>query len=704
MSPSSPQLSVRQIIFLVLLLLFASAASLAAVVYAPTISTSIRDLQTGDVATQDILAPTAISYPSDVLTEQQRETAALAVVPRYTQADTTIARQQLEHLRAALAYISSVRADTFATTDQKLTDLAALQYLTLSPEFAAGILDLNDGRWQAVQQEAIVVLEQVMRSTIRENRVDEARTSVHNLVSLSFSEDQALIVANLVAAFIAPNSFYSEDLTDVARQQAVDAVEPIVVSFAAGEVVVQRGEVVTEVDAEALLNMGLVQPLYRWQEIVSAGLMVILSASLAVILFRRKPEHAHNTRAVLLIVALFVGFLVLARLALPVHPLVPYIYPLTAYSLIIAGLFGEELALVSAIPLIILATHGHANTSVLILFYGASSLFGVLMPKREQRISAYLWVGLTVAASGAAVITAFQLIQIETNWADLATQVGTTMINGFITAGLTVLLQYLLAPTLGQITPLQLLELSRPDNPLLEFLLRNAPGTYQHSLQVANLAEQAAERIRADSLLTRVGALYHDIGKAQNPYFFIENQLPGHIDTHDHLDPAESAAYIIKHVTDGLELARQHRLPNRIKAFIAEHHGTLTTNYQWTQALNAAQGDKTRIDEASFTYPGPRPQSRETALVMLADGCEARIRSQKPETEEKLRFLVEDTIEKRLGQNQLDDTSLTLQELQTIAESFLANLRGIYHPRVEYPTLDIPTQPVTVAANKAKTE
>ncbi len=664
---------------------------MAIVVYTPTISVSAGDLQTGDVATQDILAPSAISFESTVRTEQQRENALRAVSAKYTQADTNIARQQMEKLRAAQAYITSVRADIHASEEQKLTDLAALQEINLSQDTALGILGLNDPRWTAVQQEAIVVLEQMMRNTIQENRVTDLLRTVPNLVSLALPADQAIIVADLVTAFIAPNSFYSESLTEAARQQAIEAVEPVIVSFAAGEVVVQRGEVVSEVDVEALRHMGLAQPERSWQETASAGILVILSAGLAIIFIRRKPLRGKNTRGLLMVASLFLAFLGLGRLTMSIHALAPYLFPLSAYALILASLLSEELALISVMPLILLTVYGHPNSGVLFLFYGVSSLFGVLIPKREQRISMYIWVGITVAASGAAIITAFHLIQPEINLGELATQSATTLLNGLIAAGVTVLLQYLLAPILGQITPLHLLELSRPDNPLLEYLLRNAPGTYQHSLQVANLSEQAAERIGADSLLTRVGALYHDIGKAQNPYFFIENQIPGQIDTHDDIDPADSAAFIIKHVTDGLALANDHSLPHRIKTFIAEHHGNLKTQYQWTQAVNNANGDESLVDDRLFTYPGPRPQSRETALVMLADGCEARIRSQKPETEEQLRFLVTDTIDRRLSQDQLDDTALTLSDLHTIAESFVASLRGVYHPRVDYPTLNMPT-------------
>jgi putative nucleotidyltransferase with HDIG domain len=236
-------------------------------------------------------------------------------------------------------------------------------------------------------------------------------------------------------------------------------------------------------------------------------------------------------------------------------------------------------------------------------------------------------------------------------------------------------------------TALQLMELSRPDHPLLQQLLRNAPGTYQHSLQVANLAEQAAERIDADTLLTRVGALYHDVGKTLNPIFFIENQAAGSPNPHDSLDPYESSEIIIRHVTDGLELANKYRLPSRIQDFISEHHGSMITRYQYIKAVERAGGDEDAVDEEPFRYPGPRPRSRETAILMLADGSEARVRAGKPKDADELRFMIEGIVQARMTSGQLGNTDLTLRDLEEIVDSFTATLRGIYHPRIEYPKL-----------------
>jgi hypothetical protein len=230
--------------------------------------------------------------------------------------------------------------------------------------------------------------------------------------------------------------------------------------------------------------------------------------------------------------------------------------------------------------------------------------------------------------------------------------------------------------------------------------LQNAPGSYQHSLQVAIMAEQAAEKIGADALLVRVGAIYHDAGKALNPSFFIENQVPGKLNPHDDLDPAESAQTIIRHVTDSVLLAKKFHLPSRMIDFMREHHGTLITRYQYAKALEAADNDPGKIDLRLFRYPGPRPQSRETALLMLADGAQARARAELPQDEEHIRSLVRKNIEFCQHEGQLDDTRLTLRDLNTISESFINTLKNTYHPRIRYPEIaPVTPQAVLAAAN-----
>ena len=328
------------------------------------------------------------------------------------------------------------------------------------------------------------------------------------------------------------------------------------------------------------------------------------------------------------------------------------------------------------------------------LYFLISGIFSVLILGRAQRVTSFFWAGIAIAVAGAVVIVAYRLPLPTTDITGIATLMSVALLNGVISPTLALLLQFFLAQFLGTTTALQLMEISRPDHKLLQNLLRNAPGTYQHSLQVANLAEQAADQIGADPLLTRVGSLYHDVGKTINPAFFIENQVSGSPNPHDELDPAISSEIIIRHVTDGLELAQKYRLPSRIQDFIAEHHGTMLTRYQYAKAVEAVEGDKSKVDMDHFRYPGPVPGSKETAILMLADGCEARLRAERPDTREELRNVIKDVVDNRLSSGQLDQTDLTLRDLDEIIESFTTTLRGIYHPRIEYPKLEQLDRPI----------
>lgn len=639
----------RRTIFLTLLVIITFALAFLALVYPAIAPLSGADLQTGQVVQEDIQAPQDFSYQSEVLTEQQREVAARAVPAIYTSPDPSVARQRLERLRSALAFISGVRADNYASAEQKLADLAALEDINLNQESAVRILNLSESRWQTVQQEAIVVLEQVMRSTIREDRLDEVRRGIPTLVSLAVPEDQAALIAEIVSAFIAPNSIYSEDLTNAARDRARNSVAPVTRTFKAGETVVQRGQVLVETDLEALAAMGMVQPQLSWKNLTQGGLVTFLSVAFLFFYLRRKQLLVRDLRGMALITLLFVIFLFVARLIIPGHVLLPYVFPLAAYSLTVAVLFSTEIALLSSLPLAVLVAYELPNALDLTIFYALSSLFGVLAVGRARRLTSFFGAGAAIAGVGAMVAIAYRLTDATLDWMAVLNLSGAALLNGIAAASLAVLLQFFLAQLMGMTTALQLMDISRPDHPLLQLILRTAPGTYQHSLQVANLAEQAAEQIEADTLLTRVGALYHDIGKTFNPIMFIENQMAGSPNPHDELTPIESSAVIIQHVPEGLELARKHRLPRRIQDFISEHHGSMITRYQYVKAVEAAGGDESLVDEDDFRYPGPRPQSRETAILMLADGCEARVRAGRPADADELRQMIKDLIQTRVN-------------------------------------------------------
>jgi hypothetical protein len=670
----------------------------------PYITTQIdSQLSSGEVASREITAPRSLTYTSEILTDAQKESAANSIAAIYSPPDTSIARNQLESLRGTLAFSNSVREDSFSSMEEKLADLAALEDIDLDQETALSILDLSDSRWQAVQQEAIVVLEQVMRATIRENQLEDARDNVPALVSLSLPEDQAAIVSELVLGFVAPNSLYNEVLTETARQNARESVTPVERSFVQGQTLLLKGQIISETDLEALEQFDLIRTQTRWQDVLSAGALALLTLVYFMVYFSRNPSLTEDLRGLSVIFVLFVVFLIGGRFLVNSQTFIPYIYPIAAFSLVVASLFGTQTALVFTLPLIILFTYDTPNAFELTLYNLVGSFTGVFALGAARRITSFFWAAALIAFSEVMLIIAFRIAQPNADYISIAALIGIALVNGIAASSLAVLLQYIIAQILGLTTALQLMEISRPDHPLLQFILRNAPGTYQHSLQVANLAEQAAENIGADTLLTRVGAIYHDAGKALNPFFFIENQLPGNTNPHDNLSPVSSSHMIIRHVPDGLELARKYRLPRRIQDFIEEHHGTMITRYQYAKAVEAAGGDDTLVDESEFSYPGPRPKSRETAILMLADGSEARVRAERPPDENALRKVIKSVIEHRLSTGQLDETDLTLRDLDQLIDSFTTTLRGIYHPRIEYPDAkkelppkveDVPTVPI----------
>lgn len=670
------------------ILLLTAGLSFASLILPIATRPSYYPMQIGDVAPQDIQAPSGINYMSEVQTEQMQNEAEQRVNPVYLPAEPAIARQQIELLRSSLNFISSVRADAFASIEQKLADLSAMENLQLSREEAERILSMTDTRWQSVQQEALAVLEQVMRNTIREGQVREVQRSIPTLISFTLSQDQALTVASLVTTFVVPNSLYSEDLTAAARLEAREAVEPYIRTYVAGEIIVRRGQIINAGVYEALQQFNLIETPDNYRDVLGAATLVVILFGFGSLYFIRiKTPIYDSVRSLALLAFVFIAFLYFARLIIPNRTVIPYLYPIPAFGLAVSCLFNFHLAMVLSLVLSILAAYGLPNSLDLTLFYAISSLVGILILGKGLRIGSFFTAGIGVGAAGSAIILAYRLPNSLTDLVGITTLVGTAFLNGLASASLTLIIQFIFAQVLGLATALQLLEISRPDHPLQQFIIQNAPGSYQHSLQVAIMAEQAAEKIGADTLLVRVGSIYHDAGKALNPQFYIENQLPTKLNPHDDIDPVVGAQTIIRHVLDSVKLANKYRLPSRIIDFMREHHGTLVTRYQYAKAIEAAGNDSSKVNMDLFRYPGPRPQSRETALLMLADGCQARARAEMPQDEEELTEIIRQTINFCQQEGQLDDTHLTLRDLNIITESFVKTLQNYHHPRIRYPEI-----------------
>ena len=673
-------------IYRIVLLVIASILVLASLVLPIALRPSSLPVQLGDVSPQNYVAPTTLTYESEVLTKNARESASKSVVDRYLPLDLSISRSQIEQLQSVINKIGEIRGDSTITNDSKVVLFSLMDQITLSNTAINAILLMTDSQWEKVSQESLSVLERIMKNTIREYQIEDNQKNVPFLISYTLPEEFISIVEELVNPFIVANSLYSEENTELARQQAVDNVVPISRTYVENQTIVLKGQIVSEEQYEALELFGLIKPANKLQDFIAASSIVLALVGFIVLYFSKRQLSPMGDLKSLTVIAIgFLVFLYGARLLIPNRAIIPYFYPISAYALILATLFNLEIGIIFSLALSVLASYGLTSSLDLTLFYMFSSLIGALAIGKGRRITNFFGAAIAIALAGSAIIVAFKINDPLSDAIGLITLISVTFLNGFASASLALLFQYILSQVLGLVTPLLLQEISRPEHPLQKFLLQNAPGTYQHSLQVSTIAEQAAEAIGADALLTRVGTLFHDVGKSLNSAFFIENQVPGKLNTHEDLDSVIAAQIIIRHVQDGINLANKYRLPPRIKDFIKEHHGTQITRYQYSRALEKANHDHSKVDIELFRYPGPKPRSKETALVMLADGCEARARAEIPKTSDDLVNLVKSIFDYCQKEGQLDKTNMTLKDLRLAQESFVKTLSNTYHPRIQYP-------------------
>jgi putative nucleotidyltransferase with HDIG domain len=667
------------------------AAVIASVLLIDFLPSNQVTLNAGDVSPVDILAPSDLTYESAIRTKQAQDAQAASVSDIYDRPDVSVARQQEVRLRQILDYISTVRQDTYATPAEKAAWIDAIPDLSLTSGVTSQVLSLSESSWQDVRDETVRVLVRAMQGEIRESQVPDIRRSLPTFVSHSLSDEQANVVQAIAGDLVTANTFYNAARTEEARQAARDATPPVTVTIRRGEAIVRAGSLVRPVDIEALDAFGLRQQALRWQSVAGMILFALLAAVLlSWLIVRLKPELLKRGRTTLVTFLLIGVFVAASKLMLPAtDTVIPYFYPLPALSMALTVLFGPALGTAFGMTVGVIAVFAAGGSLELTVYLLAGTLIGALALGQAERLRAFMRAGLAVALTNAAVIILFGLLAAEQDMLKDLINALVGVVSGGMSASLTLAAFFGLSALLDIVTPFQLMELSRPNHPLFRQLLLNAPGTYHHTLLVSNMAEEAAERIGADGLLARVGTYYHDIGKTVRPYFYTENRV-GDVNPHERLDPYTSAQIIISHVTDGLELATKYNVPSAVRAFIPEHHGTGITLAFYRMAVKEAGENGNSVDKEAFRYSGPRPQSRETAIVMLADSCEARIRSVRPNSTEEMDRLIRETIKAKMDEGQLDESDLTLRDLDELRAAFLNVLQGVFHPRVKYP------EPVTV--------
>jgi cyclic-di-AMP phosphodiesterase PgpH len=643
-------------------------------------------LQVGYVSTRDIEAPRKATYVSQILTQQRRDLAANAVADVYDPPQTRVVRQQLALANRILDSIAAARSESgLVDLATRVSQIEETTSIGLPSTTIERILTMPQERWDRMASEIQVVLERAMQEEIRESNLADERRKVPARVRLDLSDEDAAIVTRVVQDLLVPNSFYNAEKTEQRRQQARDAVEPVTASVERNEIILRAGDIATDLDIEALDALGLRQNRWSWLDVsITAIFVILLGVLMLYYLWRQEPQLWFDQGKLLVLLLLLLAFLLAARLVLPAGDLPAYLFPYAALAMILGVLVNLRVALISAALLALMAGWLSGSGLEIVVYAFAGSVLSTLKLRRGERLANFAWAAGYVVLANLAVVGAFLMGGTGLNAHAVTEAVLAAVGNGLLAMTLTLVGVYVLGSLPGMTTSLHLMEISRPTHPLLRQLLLKAPGTYHHTLIVSNMAERAAEAIGADSLLARVGAYYHDVGKTIRPYFFIENRVDS-VDPHARLDPYTSAQIIISHVKDGIDLARKYRLPTSVVNFVPEHHGTLLTLYFYREALKQAGGDQEKVDKSQFQYPGPKPRSRETAITMLADGAEATVRSRRPASIEELEQIVNEVVKSRALAGQLDESPLTMEDLSAIQRAFVDVLRGLQHPRIDYP-------------------
>ncbi|MCH2658205.1 MAG: HDIG domain-containing protein [Dehalococcoidia bacterium] len=660
----------------------------------------VGSFEIGMVVDKDIMSPKTISYPSEVITEKLRDERASEVSSQLV-LDTDIRGDQLLKLDTVLTAIGSIRTDDQLSSSAKETAIRNVSGVILSNRVAASIVEVNDSQWRALQDESKNILGRILAEAIGEDEVPDARNGLSGLLSPLLTADHVLIVREVVAPLVVPTLKIDEERTETLRNEVRANTQTVYQNFARGELIVTAGSILAMEDLEAIDQLDLMPVGIDYSKVIAVTLISIFNGLIfAGYLTVFRPSGVQSLRQMFLFGFLYVLAIVIAKLALPFfvpdvdrHFLI-HILPLAAGPIAIAVLLDLATAIIATLLITVVVVFiqvylpgsemlGVASPLQVAQLASAtivSSLAGIFIATRADRIQRFLTAGFAACGGSLLGILPFWLIDPDKGYTDLIWIAGATLLGGLLTALLVVGAFILLSRPFGIITRVELMELAQLSRPLLRRLQDEAPGTFQHSILVGNLAERAADRIGADSLLARVGAYYHDIGKLGSPSFFAENNA-NEESPHEGLDPLQSTRVILQHVTGGVETARRNGLPEVLIQFIEQHHGTRLVAYFYRRAVEL----NSDIDQSLFRYPGPKPQSREVVLVMLADSCEAATRASSDRSSARIREIVTEAFRERIDENEFEESPISLSDLSIVRESYISTLEAVYHPRVEYP-------------------
>lgn len=656
-------------------------------------------LEEGQVSPASIKSPRALTFESATMT-RQAQLAAIEEVEPVFKVDKTVLEELNQEISSYFEALKEIvnQDNEINVVEQEVNISERVEQIESQFEFELADNSLEQlatvevEEINAMKKAVLTIIQNRMGRGIQKEALPTTLAEITNdIATLPRLQGLIQFSLNVVEQVdFMPNLVYDAQATQQRIEQIRAEVAPVQVTIRQDEKIIGEGEVVSAFHIEILEQLGIQRSQSPYRAIIGIALLTLVTyVIIYVYIIQYKPELYKNESSMVLIGLLIVLTLLFAKAMTLLNfgdrpelsAQVGYIIPLAAGSMLIAILLDNKLAIfLTAIMAIFVGimTGGDLSFAIVTGLGGLVSIYSVSrLSGRSDLVKSALYVGATS-------MTVVLAIGLMNNLPISLISFGMIMglINGILSSVLTIGLLPFLETAFGITTSVRLLELSNPNQPLLKRLLIEAPGTYHHSILAGNLAEAAADAVEADSLLVRVGAYYHDIGKLKRPYFFIENQLTGD-NPHDKIAPTLSTLIITSHVKDGIELAKEHQLPKVIVDLIEQHHGTSVLGFFYHKACEGDNCDN--VQEDDFRYEVTKPQTKEAALVMLADSVEAAVRSMQNPTAGKVEGLVRKIIKDKLNDGQLEECDLTLRDLNIIAAEFVRVLGGIFHSRIEYP-------------------
>jgi len=656
------------------LLFFVALTTIHSVSFFPQ---GIGRIKVGKPSPLTIKAPRTIEFEDVARTETLRRKAYEGVKKVYKYDASALPRVD-GNIRD---FFNSVRG---AKLDQTLTPKARLDLLRnkfgpiISEDILKTCLNLTDEGLNRLESKTVEIVTGLMHGHVKKEDLATKKGELDAIASeLRFGEDENKVIAEVGSVFLEANYLFNSKETEELRRRAAAMVKPYIVQKMKGEIVVREGEIVSEQQFKILRELGLLTGAGAKKISGLALLVLSMLGAFGIYVYKYQRKIFDNARLIFLLGILLTMAVLMARIITPFFS--PYLIPIAGIAMLTTILFNPQVALVMLL-LSGLLTGVMTESLQYVIVAVLSGLFAIYMVSRISHRGDLTRAALLVSLSLFYLCFAMSFIGGLTLRETLfSCSMG--LVSGFLSGVLTIGMLPFLESAFHITTDIRLLELSNPNSPLLRELMMKAPGTYNHSVVTGNLAAAAAEDVGVNPLLARVGAYYHDIGKMKRPFFFTENQL-GEENPHDRTNPNLSCLIITAHVKEGVELAKKHRLPREIIDIIREHHGTSLVSYFFHRAKEKVE--KEQVCEADFRYSGVKPQTPEAAFVMLADSVEATARTISKPSPPRLEQLIRKITRNKLEDGQLDESHLTLSDLEKVTQAFINELTSIYHTRISY--------------------